>query len=147
MTGLNRACLPVDAVACRPAVVRLTGALPRWWDCALARLSVTLDERWGTVSWNDETGPPVPGKHCAACGRRPAIFVLGGEDPEDGYFVDGDSHLRDHPVLLCGWCQPADVERIADEAGLERPLREAAERSISWRWRRPARCPRPRPDP
>jgi hypothetical protein len=37
-SGLNQLCMLVDAVAYRPAIVKLTIWLPRWWNCDFVRL-------------------------------------------------------------------------------------------------------------
>jgi hypothetical protein len=126
--GLNRACLWVDEVAYRPAVVRLASRLPRWWNCQLAHLSMKLDDRWGTGYWDSDDAPPVPGGPCAACGRRAAWLVIGGDD-------EGDDYLGRHPVELCGWCRLEFSSPPENEEELERVLASARERSVSWRWR------------
>jgi hypothetical protein len=56
---LNRLCELVDEVAYRPAVVKLTLRLPRWWRCDLARLATRLDERWPTGRCSDGAAPAV----------------------------------------------------------------------------------------
>jgi hypothetical protein len=105
----------IDAVAYRPAVVKAFASLPWWWHCGLAKLSVRLDDRWGTGYWADG---PVPSGTCAACERRAAHLVIDGPVGE---------------VPLCGWCR---IEgSILSEADLERALAAAAARSVSWRWR------------
>src|SRR5437868_8798830 len=81
VAALNSACVAVDSVAYRPAVVWLTQPLPRWWACGLAKLSMRLDDRWGTQFWTGEDAPATPEGVCAACRRRAAWLLLGG-DPE-----------------------------------------------------------------
>ena len=105
----------IDALMYRPAVVKAFAWSPWWWSCGLAKLSVCLDDRWGTGYWADG---PVPSGTCAACARRAAHLVIDG--PDGG-------------VPLCGWCR---VEgRILTQADSERALAAAAARSVSWRWR------------
>jgi hypothetical protein len=58
--ALNTACRAVDDVAYRPAVVRLTMPLPRWWNCELAHLSMRLDDHWGTGYWKGDIAPAAP---------------------------------------------------------------------------------------
>ena len=53
VSSLNNACLLVDEVAYRPAVVWLTRPLPRWWQCELGRLAVWL-------SAPSDPGLPLP---------------------------------------------------------------------------------------
>ena len=48
LKALNTACTWIDEVAYRPAVVKLTLPLPRWWNCQLADLAWHLDRRWKT---------------------------------------------------------------------------------------------------
>jgi hypothetical protein len=121
----------IDEVLYRPAVVKAFVRLPRWWNCDLARLSMRLDDRWGTGYW-DEAGI-APGGPCDACGRRAAIHMLGGP-PDDPQEDDAPRwYLEDHPVHLCGWCR---IEgRIDDAAALEAALTAARPKSVSWRWR------------
>jgi hypothetical protein len=64
----------IDEVLYRPAVVKAFARLSRWWNCDLARLSMRLDDRWGTGYW-DEAGI-APGAPCDARGRRAAILWL-----------------------------------------------------------------------
>ena len=47
--GLNQLCMLVDAVAYRPAIVKLTIWLPRWWNCDFVRLSMWLDDQFKLV--------------------------------------------------------------------------------------------------
>ena len=70
--GLNTACTAVDYVAYRPAVVKLTSPLPRWWRCDLARLSIYLDARWGCGYWGSESAPARPERLREVCQRRAA---------------------------------------------------------------------------
>lgn len=132
--GLNLACTSVDAVAYRPFIVKLTEWLPRWWSCQLARLSMTLDDRWGTGFWTGSDAPPAPGGLCSACRRRAAWHVVGGTDQEDESVPD-DDYLAQHPVELCGWCQLDFSAPPSDYQELDRILSEARKRSVSWRWR------------
>jgi hypothetical protein len=136
---LNRACDLVDAIAYRPAVVRLTRRLPFFWHCQLARASITLDERWGTGYWDSDSAPPVPEGLCDACGRRAAWLVVGGSSDEeefgDGEDADDRDFLDEHPVNLCGWCRLESLSRPSNQAELDAILAEAGERSIGWRWR------------
>jgi hypothetical protein len=136
---LDRLCQAVDEVAYRPAVVKLTLRLPRWWSCDLARLSVWLDERWKTGRWSDGGQPD---RLCRACGRRAAwldIFweeegVTDVDEPDD---PDPVFHPTGGPVPICGWChrgRPDGLPITSDEE-LERALLLARRESISWRWR------------
>ena len=124
---LGRACLAVDAVAYRPAVVRLTLPLPRWWDCELGRLSVRLDRRWSTGYWGDW----APGQSCAACGRRAAWLVVGGRDED----ADDSEGPWDREVEVCSWCDLSPYAPISTEEELREALGAAREASVSWRWR------------
>lgn len=138
--GLNRACLWVDEVAYRPAVVKLTAPLPRWWNCQLAHASMRLDDRWGTGYWDSDAAPPAPEGSCDACGRRAAWLVVGGPEGEgesegDGSGLDETDYLRRHPVRLCGWCRLEFSSPPETKAELDRVLALAGERSVSWRWR------------
>jgi hypothetical protein len=65
VAGLDRADQILDEVLYRPAVVKLTESLPRWWLCDLSKLSIRLDERWSTGYWNSESW--APGPPCEAC--------------------------------------------------------------------------------
>lgn len=125
--GLNRACLWIDEVAYRPAVVKLASPLPRWWNCHLARLSMKLDDRWGTGYWDSGEAGPVPGGRCDACGRRAAWLVIGGDE-------EGEDYLACHPVETCGWCRLEFDSPPRNRAELERVLELAGEKSVSWRW-------------
>lgn len=113
----------VDEVAYRPAVVKATERLPRWWRCDLAKLSRLLDERWSVGWWDEDV--PVPRGLCEACGRRAAIHVYGG----DG----GSGVLADQEVETCGWCNLEG--RILTKDDLRIALRDARSRSVSWSWR------------
>ena len=128
--AVNTACTLVDEVAYRPAVVKLTMGLPRWWRCDLAKLSMRLDDLWGTGFW-DESGPAVPGGVCEVCDRRAAIFTLFGHDDDE----EPDDFLSLHPVNVCGWCHVRPRHLITDHEGLSRALAEARERSVRWSWR------------
>jgi len=137
--ALNGLCGLVDAVAYRPVVVRFGRPLPHRWNCNLARLSMRLDERWGTGYWNGDG--PQPGEPCEACGRRPALFFIGGyaDDPdlEEPVEVGDDDYFFAHrEVALCGWCKlPPHDAPFGSEAELQQALRAAAERSTRWGWR------------
>jgi hypothetical protein len=121
VAALEVACRGIDGVVYRPAVVKLGMPMPRWWNCELARLSVRLDDRWGTGHWHFE-----PGGLCDACGRRAAW--LDWWDPEDE-----DRTLRDYST--CYWCRPPDP--IGTNEELDLALAEARRQSVSWRWRWP----------
>lgn len=117
----------LDELLYRPAVVRAFMWLPRWWLCDLAKLSVRLEDRWGTDYWD---GAGVPGDPCEACGRRAAIHVYGGIDEEEPPY---DDYLERRPVYVCGWCHlqgPMD-----NEDDVQRELVAARRFSLSWRWR------------
>jgi hypothetical protein len=130
VAALDRACGVVDAVAYRPAVVKLTSRLPRWWRCELARLSVWLDDRWSTGYWADGGAPEGL---CDACGRRAAWLVVGGRDWMEDIERD-HSFMEGHPVHLCGYCNlPPDP--IETQAQLAAALASARDHSIAWRWR------------
>jgi hypothetical protein len=106
----------VDEVAYRPAVVRAFRWSPYWWNCAIAKLSVRLDERWAAGYWDEG---PVPGDLCAACRRRASPFWIEGPTGE--------------VVPLCGWCHIEGP--ILSDADLSRELSAAAADSVAWRWR------------
>ncbi len=130
----HSACLLVDEVLYRPAVVKVTGRLPRWWSCELARLSMWLDERWQTGFWSASDAPPAPQGLCEACGRRAAWLVAWDwdYDPPEDPPEDFNVHW---PVHLCGWCSPDVESPPASEEELARIQRETRARSVSWRWR------------
>ncbi|HEY8774934.1 MAG TPA: hypothetical protein VIM33_00460 [Gaiellaceae bacterium] len=130
---LNKACTCVDEVAYRPAVVRLTLPLPRWWSCQLAKLSMRLDDRWGTRYWAGDAAPAAPQGTCEACGRRAAWLVVGGphEDDEE----PGEYFLASRPIYLCGWCRLETEHPMDNEGDVRRALAAARARSIAWRWR------------
>lgn len=137
--ALNRMCLAVDEVLYRPAVVKLTQRLPRWWNCGLAHVSMKLDDRWGTGYWDSDAAPAAPNGPCDACGRRASWLVVGGVNAEDGAGgpageQQGD-YLAGHQVQLCGWCRLDTSTPPADRAALDRILAEARARSVSWSWR------------
>jgi hypothetical protein len=131
--ALNAACTAIDAMAYRPAVVRLTLRLPSWWQCQLAHLSMALDARWRTGYWKSENAPAAPDGPCDACGRRAAWLLVGGwgEDEADS----AESYLADHTVKLCGWCQLEFDQPPRSHEELQGLLSDAGARSISWRWR------------
>ena len=120
VVGLNVADLGVDSLLHRPAVVRALLWCPVWWNCPLARLSVTLDDRWSTGYWDDGWAPGAP---CGACGRRASHVEITGPDGET--------------VPLCGWCHVRGPIQTASD--LRRELVRAAAASTSWRWRLPDR--------
>jgi hypothetical protein len=129
VAALDRACGVVDTVAYRPAVVKLTSRLPRWWGCELARLSVRLDDRWSTGYWANGGAPEGL---CDACGRRAAWLVVGGRDWMEDVEPDR-SFMESHPVHLCGYCDlpPGQIETPAQ---LDAALVYARDHSIAWRW-------------
>jgi hypothetical protein len=132
VVALNTACMWIDEVAYRPAVIKATERLPRWWQCELARLSMRLDERWDTGYWKD--GPALMGA-CDVCARRAAWLVVGGYDPDyDDEPPEADDFLGQHPVYTCGWCSLTDTAAIRDEASLRRALEDARSKSVAWRW-------------
>jgi hypothetical protein len=124
---LERACAAVDAVAYRPAIIKLTLRLPRWWQCGLARLSVRLDDRWGVGYWT--TGRPT--RVCDVCERRAAWLVVGGRDWLEDLEPD-HSFMEEHPVHLCGYCQLRGFP-IENAEQLAASVAQARERSIAWR--------------
>lgn len=136
--ALNNACVGVDTVAYLPAVVRLTRALPRWWSCQLARLSMRLDDRWDTGYWSSETAPAAPTGLCDACRRRAAWLTLGGDEDDP---ARSDDFLAENPVQLCGWCRldPAEATHIRNAGDLAAALARARTRSVAWPWERPDR--------
>jgi hypothetical protein len=125
---LERACAAVDAVAYRPAVIKLTLGLPRWWRCELARLSVWLDDRWGTDHWT--AGRPT--RVCDVCKRRAAWLVVGGRDWLEDIEPD-HSFMEEHPVNVCGYCQLLGGP-IKNAEQLAVSMAQAREKSIAWRW-------------
>jgi hypothetical protein len=129
---LDSACQAVDALAYRPAVVKLTLSLRRWWKCDLARLSIWLDDRWALGYWKYG----APDSLCDSCRRRAAWLVLGGYNEEwDDEPPEPDDFLRNHPVHLCGWCKLSDEIEIDNEASLDAALADARGRGIAWQWR------------
>jgi hypothetical protein len=132
--GLNTLCTAVDGVAYRPAVVRLTLRLPRWWRCDLARLSMRLDSRWGIGYWSSDSTPPAPSGLCDACGRRAAWLVVGGREWLEDLEPD-HSFMEEHPVRLCGWCRLSDLPATIDsQEQLLDALAAARATSVAWRW-------------
>ena len=129
--GLDTACRVVDDVAYRPAVVRLTMRLPRWWRCELARLAGRLDERWGT-GYFGEWAPPDG--VCDICGRRAAWLVIGGPD-EDADPPDAGDYLARHPLHVCSWCKLTPDGPITSRGDLDLALARSRAKSITWRWR------------
>ena len=117
--ALNNACTAVDAVAYRPAVVRLARPLPSWWSCQLARLSMYLDDRWRARYWSSDDAPAAPQGLCDACHRRAAWLIF----------------LTHHQVRVCGWCDLTEAGEIRNVVELERALTAARARSVAWRWR------------
>jgi hypothetical protein len=131
--GLDVACRAIDKLAYRPAVVRATMRVPRWWNCELARLSVLLDDRWHTGNWGDWR----PGSVCDVCGRRAAWLTLGGPE-EDGLDSDDNAPgpalpLDDEALSLCYWCHLPMP--ITTDAELAAAIDAARSRSIAWAWR------------
>lgn len=120
----------IDEVLYRPAIVRAFKWVPRWWLCDLAKLSMSLDERWGTRYWETSI---VPGGPCEACGRRAAIHIYGGVDEEDDRDRQPQSYLERRPVYVCGWCHLH--WQIDSEEDLQNELAAARQDSVSWRWR------------
>jgi hypothetical protein len=131
---LNWLCTVIDALAYRPAVVKLTERLPRFWTCQAAHASMALDRRWRTGFWTSADAPAVPGGPCDACGRRAALFTIGGWAEKTKNDIDRP-YLADHVVQLCGWCCLDGNARPADRAELDRALATARSRSVAWRWR------------
>ena len=129
--GLETACRRVDDVAYRPAVVRLTLRLPRWWRCELSRLSARLDDRWGTGYWGEWA---APNGLCDVCGRRAAWLVTGGPD-EDADPPYPEDYLAQHPLHTCSWCRLVPSKPIASSADLAEAVARARAGSIAWRWR------------
>jgi len=123
---LNAACTWVDLVAYRPAVVRATRRLPRWWNCPLGKASERLDHRWRTGFWDGADAPAYPGAPCEACGRRASIVVL---DMPGG-----------PPVELCGRCVRCVPDQPITLANRRALLAEAAAQSTG----RAVRGPGPR---
>ncbi len=118
----------IDEVLYRPAVIKAFSWLPRWWLCDLAKVSIWLDDRWETGYW--KSAGCEPGGPCEACGRRAAIHVYGGLEPDlepDGGYLDG------RPVRVCGWCQLGGP--LLDEGDVQRELALARADSVAWRWR------------
>ena len=113
--ALASACRALDAATHRPLALRLVPGTRR---CRLARLSLRLDERWGTGVWPEAAGHPVPLLPCSACYRRPAVRAV---TEEEGW-------LRRHPVELCGWCE-LETTRFESAEELVRQLRLARERT------------------
>lgn len=135
--GLNKACTAIDAIAYRPAVVKLTLRLPRWWSCQLARLSIALDRRWQTGYWSSEDAPPAPSGICDACKRRASWLDMGGwaDRHETDETETKDDYLAYHVVHTCGWCKVEIDSPPANAEELNRLLKDARSRSIAWRWR------------
>jgi hypothetical protein len=125
----------LDEVLFRPAVVKAFKWVPRWWLCDIAKLSMTLDERWGVGYWDQ--ADITPGRPCEACGRRASIHVIGGRrdddvDAEDDGEIGCETILDDRAVYLCGWCHVEGP--ILNEDDLKRELEAAARDSVAWRW-------------
>ena len=135
MRATHSACLLVDEVLYRPAVVKLAERFPRWWTCELARLSMWLDDRWETGFWGSRHGPPDLDGPCEACGRRAAWLVVWDWDDEDWGGVPPEGFNIRWPVQLCGWCKLDGQGFPASEEELDRALQRARHRSVSWRWR------------
>lgn len=127
-------CGSIDAIAYRPAVVKGTLWLPRWWACHLAHASMRLDDRWGLGFWDSEEAPPAPDGPCDACKRRAAWMTVGGLEPGEAPSEDA-TYLELHPVQLCGWCDLRFTSPPENPQELKRALEDARARSVSWRWR------------
>jgi hypothetical protein len=126
----------VDAVAYRPAVVKATKPLPRWWRCELAKLATRLDQRWGADALG---GDGRPGPVCDCCGRRAAWLQAGGyaDDPEfEGETFASDEYMAHRSVNLCSWCSLPDEAAITDETSLQQALAQSRAASVAWRWGR-----------
>ena len=133
--ALNSADAAVDDFAYRPAVVRMTLPLPRWWRCELAQLSIWLDERWHLGLWDTGDGLTVaPRGMCDICHRRPANLEVGGSWEDLGVEDDG-SYMQAHPLQVCSWCQLGPAAQIENDDQLAAAIADARKRSISWRWR------------
>lgn len=132
--GLNSMCVAIDAIAYRPAVVKATLWLPRWWSCQLADVSMRLDDRWGLGYWDSDEAPAASEGLCDACARRAAWLVVGGLEPEEEPGREG-SYLDLHQVHLCGWCKPRFDGPPESHDDLERVLEDARDRSIGWHWK------------
>lgn len=133
---LNSACAAVDEILYRPAIVKLTLPLPRWWNCGLAKLSMRLDERWGTGFWDPPDAPPAPNGRCEACERRAAWLVVGGPLEDEGdRGMPSASYLDRRPINVCGWCHVRFDRPPRDNHELKLALDAARKRSISWSWR------------
>ena len=130
VAGLDRADRVLDQLLYRPAVVKLTARLPRWWLCDLSKLSIRLDDRWSIGYWDAES--LAPGPPCDACGRRASIFEVGGW--AEGEAGADEEFMAKRTVALCGWCK-LPTGSITSEGELQAAMREARERSVSWRWR------------
>jgi len=132
--GLDSACGLVDAVVYRPAVVRLTVRIPRWWRCELARSSEHLDDRWGTGYWGEFA---APNGLFDVCQRRAAWLTVGGTDgDEDDDPPDPDHYLAEHPLHTCSWCHvPPSAFPIESAADLAEAITLARARSLGWHWR------------
>lgn len=136
--GLSLVCACVDVVVHHPVFLKLTSRLDWNWNCRLARLSIALDDRWKTGYWTEEPTPLFPGPPCEACHRRPSLVVVGGwanddEDEPDIADTAGD-FLATHEISLCLWCRPK-WPPLTSEKDVREALREAGERSVSWRCR------------
>jgi hypothetical protein len=112
LAGLCRA---LDAATHRPAALKL---LPGARRCRLARLSVRLDERWGTGVWPEGVRHRMPLLPCSACYRRPAVRSI----------ADDEGWLRRHPVELCEWCE-LETTRFESAEQLVRELAAARRRT------------------
>lgn len=109
----------LDAVLYRPAVVRATRRLPRWWRCDLARSAQWLDDRIGA-----EVLSGVNFSLCQACRRRMTWTEIGG----DG--LPG-------PFAVCDWCWPHLPDEPMDEVlDWDAALAAAGRSSTRWRWTR-----------
>jgi hypothetical protein len=94
-----------------------------------------LDERWGVGYWDSDRAPAAPVGLCEACGRRSAIFVIGGVDEEFPEDDEEPTYLGDHPIHICGWCRIDSDMEVRNGADRQKALAEAGARSVGWRWR------------
>jgi hypothetical protein len=111
----------LDAVLYRPAVVKATMWMPRWYSCEIARLSELLDERWQVGWWND-SGPEGL---CEICGRRAAWLEYQGGETASGFISP--------TIVTCSWCTLSGPTLTEDEWG--EAIGATRRASISWRWR------------
>jgi hypothetical protein len=130
---LIRLCGSIDAIAYRPAIVKATLWLPRWWCCHFAHVSMRLDDYWKLGYWDSEEAPPAPDGPCDACKRRAAWLTVGGLEQEEEPSEEA-TYLERHPVQLCGWCELRFHAPPKNGQELKKILKDAGARSIGWRW-------------